>query len=542
MSQRTHTPRMTSLCSTQTLRRGLLLLGSLALASGSAFAQMSSSAAEPVSHSSAHGLEVTVSRLDTPGELVRVAVNKAILLNFNLPVDRARLINDDIATVNYVSPFQLVLTGRSFGTTQLICEFNGNGQKVFDVAVDLELDRLAASIRSAVPQAKVNVNSLLDAVVLTGTAPDTASAERIQEIAGIFSERVINHLEVAGTQQVLLRCTVAEVNRTATRQLGFNGWIAGDNVPSAFGLSNIGGINPSNISAPGGYLASPPQALGNTVDAAVGGIIPFTTGAGGIPVQPTTTLSVGFPQVPMQIFIQALRENGLLRVLAEPNLVSISGQSANFLAGGEIPIPVDQGNDGISLEYKEFGVKLEFTPTVLNEGQIRLHVRPSISELDFANAVTLSSVLIPAISSRTVETLVEVGSGQTIAIGGLLSERLRGTASKVPGLGDIPVLGALFSSVEYQSEESELVVLVTPELVSPISPQQVAPAPGSLIRKPSDGELFLMGQLEGQEGDPSAFRPYPQRTRGPQNPIPQGGGELHQVRGPVGSAGLSEGF
>ena len=538
MNQRARISNTLRSGNTKTIGRTLLLAcGALAVVSSS-YAQ--NGVVEPVSHSSTHGLEVTVSRLDTPGELVRVAVNKAVLLNFNMPVDNARLINDDIATVNTVTPFQLVLTGNSFGTTQLICSFNGNGQKVFDVAVDLELDRLAASIRGAVPQAKVTVHSLLDAVVLTGTAPDTASAERIQEIAGIFSERVINHLEVAGTQQVLLRCTVAEVNRTATRQLGFNGWIAGDNTPSAFGLSNIGGVNPSNISAVEGSLVSPPQALPGTTEAAIAGLVPFTMGDN--PVSATTTLSVGFPQVPMQIFIQALRENGLLRVLAEPNLVSISGQPANFLAGGEIPIPVDQGSNGISLEYKEFGVKLEFTPTVLNEGQIRLKVRPSISELDYANAVTLSSVLIPAISSRTVETLVEVGSGETIAIGGLLSEKLRGTASKVPGLGDIPVLGALFSSVEYQSEESELVVLVTPELVAPISPQQVSPTPGSQIRKPTDDELFLRGKLEGQEGDLAAFRPYSQRARGPQSPMPKRDGELNQVRGPIGAAGMSEGL
>lgn len=524
----------------QTMCRTLMVCGGLTL-SQLAMAQMG--AVETVSHSSGqNGLEVTVSRLDTPGELVRVAVNKAVLLNFNMPVDRARLINDEIATVNYVSPFQLVLTGNGFGTTQLICEFNGNGQKVFDVAVDLELDRLAASIRSAVPQAKVNVHSLLDAVVLTGTAPDTAAAERIQEVASIFSERVINHLEVAGTQQVLLRCTVAEVNRTATRQLGFNGWIAGDNVPSAFGLSNIGGINPSDISAPAGALVSPPQALPGTTEAAIAGLVPFTTGANGIPVQTSTTLSVGFPQVPMQIFIRALRENGLLRVLAEPNLVSLSGQAATFLAGGRFPIPIAQGDDGIGIEFEEFGVRLNFTPTVLNEGQIRLHVAPEISEVDFSNAVTLAGFVVPGVSERSVETLVEVGSGQTIAIGGLLSERLRGVASKVPGLGDIPVLGALFSSVEYQSEESELVVLVTPELVAPISPQQVTPVPGSELIKPSDGELFLMGQLEGQEGDPSAFRPYPQRTRGPQSSTPRRVGELGQVRGPVGTAGMNEGL
>ena len=490
----------------------------------------------------ASALGLTVSEITSESELVRVAVNKAVLLRFSDPIDEPRVVNSDIAEITPVSPYQLVLTGKSFGTTQLIVRSNGDGQKVFDVAVDLELDRLAASIRGAVPRAAVKVQGLLNAVVLTGTAPDAESAERIVEIASLFSDRVVNHLQVAGTQQVLLRCTVAEVNRRATRQLGFNGWIAGDNAPDVFGLSNIGGINPSNIGAAGGSIVSPPVALGNSVQAPAGGIVPFVVDSGGIPVTAATTLSLGFPRVPMQIFVQALRENGLLRVLAEPNLVALSGREASFLAGGSFPIPVPQGQDTISIEFREFGVQLKFTPTVLADDRVRLHVAPEISEPDYSSAVQVQGFFVPGLTQRRVETMVEVGSGQTIAIGGLLSEKSRATAKRVPGLGDVPVLGALFSSVEYQSEETELVILITPELVSGIAPQQVTHVPGANYRAPNDFELFLLGQLDGTGDGRPRLTPEANRVPPASAPTDYGHETVMRLRGPVGPAGSAEGL
>ncbi len=487
-------------------------------------------------------ITVSVSDVNAPGELLRVAVNKAILVQFSVPVNEVRVAKEAIAEVEPVTPYQLLVRGVSFGTTQLIVKLNGDTHKVFDVAVDLELDRLSASIRTAAPRARVKVNSLLDTVVLTGTAPDAESAERIGEIAAIFSEHVINHLRVAGTHQVLLRCTVAEVNRTATRQLGFNGWIAGDNTPSVFGLSNIGGINPSNIGAAGGSIVSPPQALPGTVEASYAGLVPFAIDAAGIPVSTATTLSLGFPQVPMQVFIQALRENGLLRVLAEPNLIAISGQEASFLAGGSFPVPVPQGDNAVTITYRDYGVQLLFTPSVLTEGRIRLHVAPTISEPDMSTAVQFGGFFVPGLIERRVETTVEVGSGQTIAIGGLLSEHVRSVSQKVPGLGDLPVLGALFSSIEYQEDQTELVVLITPELVSGISPQQVAQVPGANMQAPNDFEFFLLGQTTGS-GEPGTpkLTPHVNRVRPTQTSGAYESVDVMKLRGPVGPAGSSEG-
>jgi pilus assembly protein CpaC len=323
---------------------------------------------------------------------------------------------------------------------------------------------------------------------------------------------------------VLLRCTVAEVNRSATRQLGFNGWIAGDNVSDMFGVSQLDGINPANIGAAG--------------SADVTGRIPFLTDQDGLVLTPTPTLSFGFPRIQMQIFIQALRENGLVKILAEPNLITVSGQEADFLAGGEFPIPVPQ-RDSVTIEYREFGVRLRFTPAVISANCIRLHVAPEISEPDYTTAVTLSGFVVPGLVERRVDTQVELGPGQTFAIGGLLSEHVRGVTKKVPGLGDIPVLGPLFSSVEYQSEETELVVLVTPELVAPLMPDQMPYIPGANHIEPNDAELFLEGKLDGR-ADASSEESVPPHER-PVRTEELYGAAVHGLRGPVGPAGGKEG-
>jgi pilus assembly protein CpaC len=245
----------------------------------------------------------------------------------------------------------------------------------------------------------------------------------------------------------------------------------------------------------------------------------------------------------MQIFVRALRENGLLRVLAEPNLVSISGEEATFLAGGSFPVPVPEDDDNISIEFREFGVRLRFTPAVLSEGRIRLAVTPEISEPDFSTAVQVNGFVVPGLVERRVQTVVECGSGQTLAIGGLLSERTRGVTERVPGLGDLPILGPLFSSVEYQQEETELLILVTPELVGAISPQQVTYVPGAQHVAPNDFELFLMGKLEGDNTEraphlsPRVNRAYPS---GP--PEEQyGAAATMKLRGPIGPTGSGEG-
>ncbi len=480
--------------------------------------------ATPAAH---EPLKITISDASSAGRLISVPVNKSVLVEFSAPVREARIAKSEIAEVSAITPRQIVVTGKTFGVTQLIVFANEHDQQVFDIAVDIELERLAASIRAAVPRSTVRAQAVLDAVVLSGMVPDAESADTIMQIASIYATKVMNQMRVAGTQQVVLRCTIAEVNRTAIRQLGFNGWIAGDNVRDMFFINNLNQINPSNIGAPEGALVTQR--------------IPFLVGKDGIPVTGSSTLSFGFPRVEMQVFVQALRENGLLRILAEPNVVAVNGQMASFLAGGEIPIPIVT-DEKIKIEWKEFGVRLAFQPAILNENAIRIHVRPEVSEPDFNSSVVLSGVAVPGFTTRKLETVVEIGSGQTFAIGGLLSEKVRGFTRKVPAIGDIPVLGALFSSVEYQANQTELVVLVTPELVEPISPDQITSVPGATMIEPNDFELYMLGLLEGRPDESKpALRP---RLN---NPWPARADERFEqevslkMQGPIGHAGYDEG-
>jgi pilus assembly protein CpaC len=200
-------------------------------------------------------------------------------------------------------------------------------------------------------------------------------------------------------------------------------------------------------------------------------------------------------------FISALRQNNLLRVLAEPNLVAMSGQEATFLAGGEFPVPIPQNggidNNPITIEFKEFGVKLSFVPLVLGDGRIRLKLAPEVSDLDFTNAVRFSGFVIPGLTTRRMSSTVEVGDGQSLAMAGLLNQSLAANKQVTPLLGDLPVLGTLFRSVRYQRKETELVVLVTPRLVSPMSPEEVPTLPGEYWRHPSEAEIFWNQDLGG---------------------------------------------
>ncbi len=501
--------------------RAVLGLALLIIAAQLGWAQPATTGGAPI--------EFTVEEAVSRGGLISVPMNQGALVTFNTPVKLVHVTNDEIAEVTAITPQQLLIHGKSYGSMQLVVTVDGGQQQAFTVVVDIDLERLRASIEAMVPRAQVQVQPLMDSVVLKGTVPDTESAERIVEVAHIYSNNVINHMRVAGVQQVMLRCTVAEVNRQATRRLGFNGWIAGENFPNMFATSHVGGINPVNIGAAG--------------NAPISGEIPFLTDQEGLPLSAVPTLSLGFPRVQMHVFIQALRENGLLQVLAEPNLVTISGEQANFLAGGELPYP-ESTEDGIAIAFREYGVRLNFTPVVLGETTIRLRVKPEVSEPDYSTAIMIAGFNVPGLIQRQVETVVECAPGQTFAIGGLLSEKTRATAAKVPALGDIPVLGSLFSSVEYQQSETELVVLVTPELVSPLNPHQFHYVPGADHIAPNDWELFGLGQLEG-EGDPGQGTALPNARR--ENDWPVKPDKLYgkpaalRLRGPIGPAGGQEG-
>ncbi|MBI4581747.1 MAG: pilus assembly protein N-terminal domain-containing protein [Planctomycetes bacterium] len=420
--------------------------------------------------------EAAATRLSIPA-------GRGVLVDVSEPLKRASVANPDIADVTVLSPRQLLVAGKAPGITELVLWDGNEKQVAFTVIVEMDVTEIKEAIRRAVPGADVDVRPVRESLLLTGVVPTVDLAERALEIARILTPNVTNQLTIAGEQQVLLRCTVAEVNKSCTRQLGINGWLAGDNVRDMFAVNQIDGINPVNIGAAREQNILTPN-----------GMIFATDRTDGLPLRAAPTLSLGFPRVQMQLFLQAMRNNGLVRVLAEPNLVALNGQEARFIVGGEIPYPVPAATGTPGVEFKEFGIQLRFLPSVIGRQMVRLTVAPTVSEPDFSLALNG----VPGLRSRGASTTIELTSGSTIAIAGLLSDDIRGSARKIPALGDVPVLGALFSSVSYQRSTTELVILVTPELVSGMSPDQVPTVPGQHITEPNDFELMGLGLLEGK--------------------------------------------
>jgi pilus assembly protein CpaC len=450
------------------------------------------------------GKEFRASVLDLSANYQRITVpiNRSVTVETTVEAARADVVARQIADVQVVSPTRMLITGNSFGTTTVVLSGAENKEYVFEVAVELDLTQLNSAIREIDPQSDAKATSVRGNILLIGTVSSAERARRIVELADLFmplpvqgapTTRVQNHMEVAGEQQVLLRCVIAEVSRAAVRELGINGFLAGQNFRDAFLVNQIGGINPINIGAAGG--------------APVTQNLPFLTGENGIALTQNPTLSLGFPRAQTQLFIRALADNQLLTVLAEPNLVAISGETASFLAGGEFPIPVPQGNQQVTIQFREFGVRLNFTPVVRGHQLIRLRVAPEVSELDFTTAVQIQGFVVPGLTSRATETTIELGSGQTIAIAGLLNEQMRGLSSQVPGIGDVPVLGALFRSVNYRRSLTELVVLVTPEIVAPLDAHQKPRLPGQDVAVPNDFQLYGLGLVEAPSNNRCGGRP-----------------------------------
>jgi len=475
-------------------RKRIRRTGLLLLATGFLVSTGTEAPAQQPATGKDSGKEFRAAVLDPTSNYQRVTVpiHRSVTVETTVEASRADVVARQIADVQVVSPTRMLITGENFGSTTVILLGADNRQYVFEVNVELDLGQYNEAIRSIDPQSDAKAVSIRGNIVLMGTVSSAERARRMVELAELFlppgaqAERTVkvqNHLDVAGEQQVLLRCVVAEVSRSAARELGINGFLAGENFRDGFIVNQLGGINPIDI----GAAASAPVTQN----------IPFLTGEDGIPIVQSTTLSLGFPRAQLQLFIRAMADNSLLRVLAEPNLVAISGETATFLAGGEFPVPVPQGlNQSITIEFKEFGVRLNFTPVVRGHQRVRLRVAPEVSELDYSNAVQISGYIVPGLRSRATETTIELGGGQTIAIAGLLSVQFRGLASRTPGIGDVPVLGALFRSVSYQRALSELVVLVTPEIVAPLDAHQKVRLPGEGVSDPSDFQLYGLGLVE----------------------------------------------
>jgi len=472
---------------------------------------------------------------DKPTQQLSVAVGSALTLDSREPLTNVAVSDPEVVELGLEEmPLSFRLYGKKTGMTRLLVT-TAASQAAYTVVVELDLSRLEALIKRIAPTARVQPTALNGAIVLRGTVPDIETAQHVLGVAQLFQgekDKVIDQLRVGGGQQTMLRVVVAEINREALRELGVNWAIGGsDWSRDFFFANNLGGLNPTQFGSSGlnNVLLAPPAGQ------QIYSVLPVFNDPA------ATNVTFGFPRAEFQMFMNALRQNSLSKVLAEPNLVAISGQTARFLAGGEVPFPVAQSSGtgtGITIEYKEFGVRLAFTPTVIGGQMIRLHVMSEVSEVVPGQQI-VGGYPIFTFSTRRAESTFECGSGQTFAMAGMLSENVRAVAGKIPGLGDVPVLGTLFSSTEYRRSVTELVILVTPQLVEPLDPQQVPPPPGSLVTEPDDFELFALQKLEGRPlGSPLADR-VP-REQAPVNAIPAATHEWGQarfaVRGPCGFA------
>jgi pilus assembly protein CpaC len=397
-----------------------------------------------------------------------VTVGKSALVDFTKPVVRVAVGLGDVAEATAVSPTEVMVNGRAPGNTSLIVWEQGGERQFFNVTVhashaaaDDAMTGLRRELKIALPGQNVNVVAENNLVFLRGTVDDLASSDRAVQMAS-SAGKVVNLLYVNVPQsprQILLKVRFASVDRNAGTQLGLNVFSTG--AANTIGTVSTGQFSPPTVSLPSGGSSSG----GSSAMAAV-----------------SSALNLFFfrPDLNLGATIEALETQGVVQILAEPNIIAEDGKQASFLAGGEYPYPVVQGTSGagtgaVTIEFKEFGIRLNFIPTITPRGTIRLQVAPEVSALDFTNAITISGFSIPSIDVRKVKTEVELSEGQSFAIGGLLDNRETQTLQKIPFISSIPILGKLFQSIAKNRTNTELIVIVTPELVAPINAGQPLP-------------------------------------------------------------------
>ncbi len=420
----------------------------------------------------------------TSPQKLQLTVGKSMVIQSPGTVRRVSLVSPEVADAMVLSLNQIYLTGKAAGLTQVtLWDVENNVIGILDVEISPDLSRLKEMLHRILPEEKdIRVNATHDQITLSGTVSSATNLSQVLALAGSFAPldekkepKVINLLEVAGVHQVMLEVRISEISRSLLKRLGFNfNYVSSSG--RNLGLSLLSGLT----SLPSAGF----PAAGVEVSETVNAIFRFLS-------QDTT----------WTVFIDALKEHGLLKVLAEPTLVTLSGKTANFLAGGEFPIPVPQssasGGTTITIEYKPFGVGLHFTPTVLSNKKISMVVAPEVSDLDFSNALTASGFVVPSITTRRVSTVIELADGQSFAIAGLLKDDVRQIVSKFPLLGDIPILGALFRSTSFRKNETELIVIVTAHLVKPLDMAKQT-LPTDAYVEPDDLEFYLLGSMEGK--------------------------------------------
>src|SRR6266567_1201947 len=445
-----------------------------------------------VTMSVAHGQETTYTASFEKNKepiAVNVLVGQSRLISFDRPIERFSVSNPEIAEAVLVTSNQVVVNGKAFGQVNFIAWEKGSARfLIFDVYVLTNLALIDSQIRALFPKDDIRLSQANGSVVLSGTVSDTKTAAQAEAVVLAAGFKTVNMLEspVKDLMQVQLLVRVAEVNRTRMRELG-------SSYTSVNGGTSVyaSGGGPANLSS------SVLPALESTFAGSALNLFLFNTGVG------------------TAAYIRALQTQGALRALAEPNLIAMDGQTASFLAGGEFPVPIVQNGGGgngatVSIVFKEYGVRLNFKPTIIDEDHIRLELEPEVSTLDFVNGVKFNGFLIPGLRTRRAKTGVELRDGQSFALAGLLDNSETRSLSKVPGLGNIPIIGNLFKSTSFQKNESELMFIVTAQVVKPVNRDDLPAMPnveslkkGSLLGSdvtPGNGPNKQSGTADSQSG------------------------------------------
>jgi pilus assembly protein CpaC len=397
-------------------------------------------------------------------EDLRITVGKSIVIDYPGDIRQISTSNPEIVDANPVTTREILMSGKGLGSATMVVWSKSDQRMFYNVTVELNLDPLRRILQDTFPSEKIDLHSSRDSISVNGTVSSKDVADRAVALSATFAKTVVNNLTVAPgpvDKQILLRVKFAELDRSTAQQYGVNLLSNGAlNTLGGVTTGQFGGANrvePTNVPSANGIVA-----------------------AGTISVTDALNIFAFRPDLNIAAFIKALQEQDVLQILAEPNLVTTNGKEATFLVGGEFPVPILQGGaaaGAVTIQFKEFGIRLLFTPQLTGNNTIKLALRQEVSTIDVANAVTLQGFLIPALSTRRAETNVELAEGQTFVVAGLMDNRETEAMNKIPIISSIPVLGALFKSKIERKNNTELVMLVTPEVTEALGPNDPKPQP-----------------------------------------------------------------
>jgi pilus assembly protein CpaC len=395
-------------------------------------------------------------------EDIRLTVGKSIVVDYPTDIGRISTSNAEVVDASPVTTREILIHGKAYGTVTLVVWSKSGQRNFYNITVEQNLEPLRRLLKDAFPREEFAIVASRDSLALNGRVSGKDVAERATALATPFAKTVVNNLQIAPApveKQVLLRVKFAELDRTAASQFAVN-------------LVSTGAANTPGRITTGQFTAPAPTNLSGTIGGATVGTNTSLT------ISDALNIFAFRPDLNLGALIKALQAKSLVQILAEPNLVTTNGKEASFTVGGEFPVPILQGgaNSGaVTIQFREFGVRLSFNPVVTENKTIKMYVKPEVSDLDFGHAVTLNGFTIPALSTRKMETNIELGEGQSFVIAGLIDNRLTEAVSRIPGLASLPILGNFFKSRDTNKSVTELIVLVTPEITMPLQAGDAKP-------------------------------------------------------------------